>query len=182
MRAEYLIYLIVLVGCSAASIQKEPPPKKDVIEPSPLPREFMGIPFGVSLEVVQEDTRELTCNPLEPDDAEGHDVLVCHVKNEPVSIGFFLNNEGEESLFVGALHSTMYSVPVMAEARYSAMLKDQVEKSGKPSESIDEPSQKKVVWADGKVVVSLYLGLDDKEIPVIFVAVTKEFWDLRFSM
>ena len=182
MRTINLIYVLVLVGCSAASIPKEPARIMEVIEPSPLPREFMGISFGASLEEVRVATQELTCNPLEPDDAEGHDVLVCHVKNEPVSIGFFFNNEGDKLVFVGVLHSTMYSVPGMAEARYSAMLKDQVKELGKASESIDEPSQKKVVWAYGKVVVSLLLALDDKEIPVDYIAVTKEFWDLRFGM
>ena len=182
MRAPRFLILLVLVGCSAASIQKEPPPKTEAIEPSPLPREFMGIPFGASLEEVQQATRELTCNPLEPDDAEGHDALVCYEEDEPIVIVFFFNNEGEKLIFVGGLHSTYYSVPVMAEARYSAMLTEQVKRLGTPSETLDEPARKKLIWASEKVAVSLFLDPDDKEIQVLFVAVTKEFWDLRFAM
>ena len=57
MRAPRFLILLVLVGCSAAGIQIESSADNvaEPTEPTPrtLPREFMGIPFGASLEEVR---------------------------------------------------------------------------------------------------------------------------------
>jgi hypothetical protein len=142
----------------------------------------MGIPFGASLEEVRVATQELTCNPLEPDDTEGYDVLVCYHKVENIAIGFYLNKEGEDLVFVGALHSTIYSMEERARARYASALSAQIEKFGNPSESFKTPVSHKSIWADGQTVFSVFVVGDKDGYSLLYTVVTKEFWDLKFAI
>ena len=184
MRAPRFLVVLVLVGCSAASIQIEPPAEDvDVtIEPSPLPREFMGIPFGASLEDVLVATQELTCRPLEPDEfAAGHEQLVCQALDESTAIVFFFHRDGESLRFVGGLHSAAFSVPVRAEARYLGMLEGQLRAFGKPAKVIDSPGKKTVLWKGSLVLASLAVDLEEDVQYVTYATTTREFWELRFA-
>ena len=145
-----------------------------------MPAEFMGIAFGASLDSVLEVTKQLECNPLEPDEAEGYEVLVCYTTVSQMVIGFFFKEDNDRLSFAGGLHSTSYSDSIMAEAPFMTILRARIEEFGKPDEVLNSPTKAKAIWGDGKAVAFVLLDLEDEDRQVVYIAVTRQLWDLRF--